>query len=144
MRCAGCRIPSALGQHSCEGVDWTGDCAQSRQKNKTTPFILHIFSLGFSKGSAPRWWEQALWKAERVLSTPWGKPSFSGCWPWEPSQLPCALLKAATVSDIFTQNSLKLGFTIPSQPWRILIIYTSSPWPQKYFVIDVSIKSYLL
>jgi hypothetical protein len=35
--------------------------------------------------------------------------------------------QAATVSNIFTQNSLKLGFAIPSQPWRILIIYTSSP-----------------
>lgn len=139
MRCAGSLCSGAV-QLWRSRLDWW---LCSKQTTKP-PFILHIFSLGFSKGSAPRWWEQAMWKAERVLSTPWGRRSFSGCWPREPSQLPCALLKAATVSDIFTQNSLKLGFTIPSQPWRILIIYTSSPWPQKYFVIDVSIKSYLL
>lgn len=114
------------------------------KQTKKPPFIFHTFSLGFSKGSAPRWWEEATWKAEWVLSTPWGRRSLSGCWPRELCQLPCVLLKAATVPDIFTQNSLKLGFTIPSQPWRILIIYTSSPWPQKYFVIDVSIKLHLL
>lgn len=42
MRCAGCRRPSALGQHSCEGVDWTGDCAQSRQKKPRLLYFIYF------------------------------------------------------------------------------------------------------
>lgn len=56
MRCAEWGRSSAPEQPSCEGVDQTGDYAQSRLKKPT--FILYMFSLGFRKYSVPRWGEQ--------------------------------------------------------------------------------------
>lgn len=79
------------------------------KQTRKSAFILYMFSLSCSWYSAPRWWDQAMYKAKVVLSTPWGETMILRMLAKGTKPAALCAPQAATVSNIFTQNS-EIGF----------------------------------